>query len=131
MFWACHIKDMVLINTMSPPSMILAGPPTYNKAKENPKTVEAHRVLQAGLVPLGRALQQGSSSAQLRDLAAAKGLLVQDVLRVQRFCHVMQGATQDKMLCTQFKSPGLVLLLSIELQQSSSPAQRGWCEALC
>ena len=48
----------------------------------NPKTLEAHKVLQAGLVPLGKALEQGNSLAQLRDIAAAKGLLVQDSLRV-------------------------------------------------
>ena len=44
--------------------------------------MDAHRALQAGLVPLGRALEQGSSPSQLRDLAAAKGLLVQDPIRV-------------------------------------------------
>ena len=51
-------------------------------SKVNPKTVEAHRTLGAGLVPLGQALEQGNSPAQLRDIAAAKGLLVQDPLRV-------------------------------------------------
>lgn len=52
------------------------------QSKVNPKTLEAHKVLQAGLVPLGKALEQGNSPAQLRDIAAAKGLLVQDPLRV-------------------------------------------------
>ena len=51
-------------------------------SKVNPKTVEAHKALQAGLVPLGKAYEQGKSPAELRDIAAAKGLLVQDALRV-------------------------------------------------
>lgn len=51
-------------------------------SKVNPTTVEAHKALQAGLVPLGKAHQQGNSPAQLRDIAAAKGLLVEDPLRV-------------------------------------------------
>lgn len=59
-----------------------AGPSTVDPAKVNRKTVDAHKALQAALLPLGKARQQGSSPAQLRDMAAAKGLLVQDVLRV-------------------------------------------------
>ncbi len=58
------------------------GPAVVDPSKVNPKTVEAHKALQAGLVPLGKALEQGKSPTQLRELAAAKGLLVQDVLRV-------------------------------------------------
>ncbi len=59
-----------------------AGPSTVDPAKVNRKTVDAHKALQAALLPLGKARQQGSSPAELRDMAAAKGLLVQDVLRV-------------------------------------------------
>jgi len=59
-----------------------AGPSTVDPAKVNRKTIDAHKALQAALLPLGKARQQGSSPAQLRDMAAAKGLLVQDVLRV-------------------------------------------------
>ncbi|DBA72909.1 TPA: hypothetical protein ACH3X2_009868 [Trebouxia sp. C0005] len=63
------------------PAMGYPGPSTVDPAKVNRKTVDAHKALQAALLPLGKARQQGSSPAQLRDMAAAKGLLVQDVLR--------------------------------------------------
>ena len=67
---------------VSPSVMHCVGPMPVEPSKVNPKTVEAHKALQAGLVPLGKALEQGNSPAQLRDIAAAKGLLVQDPLRV-------------------------------------------------
>ncbi|KAL3157363.1 hypothetical protein ABBQ32_011841 [Trebouxia sp. C0010 RCD-2024] len=63
------------------PGMGYPGPMPVEPSKVNPKTVEAHKALQAGLVPLGRAHEQGKSPAQLRDIAAAKGLQVQDALR--------------------------------------------------
>ncbi|DBA85949.1 hypothetical protein WJX77_012681 [Trebouxia sp. C0004] len=63
------------------PAMGYPGPSIVDPAKVNRKTVDAHKALQAALLPLGKARQQGSSPAQLRDMAAAKGLLVQDVLR--------------------------------------------------
>ncbi len=70
-----------------------AGPSTVDPAKVNRKTVDAHKALQAALLPLGKGRQQGSSPAELRDMAAAKGLLVQDVLRVcTPACLVFQGS---------------------------------------
>lgn len=67
---------------VSPSVMHCVGPMQVEPSKVNSKTVEAHKALQAGLVPLGKALEQGNSPAQLRVIAAAKGLLVQDPLRV-------------------------------------------------
>lgn len=62
--------------------MLYAGPTKADPSKVNKKTVDAHKALQAALLPLGRAWKQGSSPAEMRDMAAAKGFLVQDALRV-------------------------------------------------
>ena len=58
------------------------GPTVADASKINNKTVEAHKALQGGLVNLGQALAEGQSPAQLRELAASRGLHVQDPLRV-------------------------------------------------
>ena len=60
----------------------LVGPTVVEESKINKKTREAHRALQGGLVDLGQALAQGSSPAELRELAASRGLHVHDPLRV-------------------------------------------------
>ena len=65
--------------------MLYAGPTKADPSKVNKKTVDAHKALQAGLLPLGRAWKQGSSPAEMRDMAAAKGFLVQDALRVRGY----------------------------------------------
>ena len=52
------------------------------ESKINKKTREAHRAVEGGLVNLGAALAKGNSPAELRELAASRGLHVQDPLRV-------------------------------------------------
>lgn len=59
-----------------------AGPTVVDESKINKKTREAHRALEGGLVNLGQALAKGSSPAELRELAASRGLHVHDPLRV-------------------------------------------------
>ena len=63
----------------------VAGPTVADASKINKKTVEAHKALQGGLVNLGQALAEGQSPAQLRELAASRGIHVQDPLRVSPF----------------------------------------------
>lgn len=63
------------------PAMGYPGPTVVDESKINKKTREAHWALEGGLVNLGAALAKGSSPAELRELAASRGLHVHDPLR--------------------------------------------------